>query len=182
MKPYLALLDRILTEGSVREDRTGTGTVEIFRYADMLRGGEPASAHTLHAHTANCYCIEFDPSGEHFAVGGADAVVSVWSASELVCLRTCTRLEWPVRTLSFSHDGAYLASGSEDTCIDVASVATGEQARSIPTGAPMNSVAWHPSKLLLAFAGDDKDKMGRDVRSWPMPCHTAFNRLPRASF
>ena len=30
MKPYLELLDRILTEGSVRQDRTGTGTVGIF--------------------------------------------------------------------------------------------------------------------------------------------------------
>jgi thymidylate synthase len=30
VKPYLELLDRILTEGSVRQDRTGTGTVGIF--------------------------------------------------------------------------------------------------------------------------------------------------------
>jgi thymidylate synthase len=30
VKPYLDLLDRILTEGSVRQDRTGTGTVGIF--------------------------------------------------------------------------------------------------------------------------------------------------------
>lgn len=29
----------------------------------------------------------------------------------------------------------------------------------------MNSVAWHPSKPLLAYAGDDKDKMGRDEGS-----------------
>ena len=26
----------------------------------------------------------------------------------------------------------------------------------------MNSVAWHPKRLLLAFAGDDKDKLGRE--------------------
>ena len=144
---------------------TGTGTVEIFRYADMLSSGETTSAHTLHAHTANCYCIDFDPKGEHFAVGGADAMVSVWNTAELVCVRTCARLEWPVRTLSFSHDCAFLASGSEDQVIDVASVATGELAHAIPSNAPMNSVAWHPSKLLLAYAGDDKDKMGRDEGS-----------------
>ena len=30
MKPYLELLDRILTEGKPREDRTGTGTLGIF--------------------------------------------------------------------------------------------------------------------------------------------------------
>lgn len=144
---------------------TGSGTVEIFRYADMLNSQEAPAAHTLHAHTANCYCIEFDPRSEHFAVGGADAMVSVWSVRELACVRTCTRLEWPVRTLSFSHDCAYLASGSEDPLIDIASVATGEQAHAIPSTAPMNSVAWHPSKPLLAFAGDDKDRQGRDEGS-----------------
>ena len=141
---------------------TGSGTVEIFRYADMLKATETPAAHTLHAHTANCYCIEFDPSGEHFAVGGADAMVSIWNTRELACVRTCTRLEWPVRTLSFSHDAAYLASGSEDPIIDIASVATGEQVHAIPSSAPMNSVAWHPTKHLVAFAGDDKDRNGRD--------------------
>jgi thymidylate synthase len=30
MKPYLELLDRILTEGKPREDRTGTGTLGVF--------------------------------------------------------------------------------------------------------------------------------------------------------
>jgi len=56
---------------------SGTGTIEIFNYADLLRTGDTSPAHTLCAHTANCYCIEFDPRGEHFAVGGADAMVSV---------------------------------------------------------------------------------------------------------
>ena len=63
--------------------------MEIFRYADMLTGGDTPPAHTLHAHTANCYCIEFDPEGTHFAVGGADAMVSVWNVAELACMRTC---------------------------------------------------------------------------------------------
>ena len=29
----------------------------------------------------------------------------------------------------------------------------------------MNSVSWHPTKLLLAYAGDDKDRTGRDEGS-----------------
>ena len=57
---------------------TGGGTVEVFKYSDMLTEGETKSVWTLHAHTTNCYCLEFDPSGECFAVGGADSMVSIW--------------------------------------------------------------------------------------------------------
>ena len=49
----------------------------------------------LQAHTAGCYCIAFDPTGKHFAVGSADALVSLWDLSESCCVRTFTRLEWP---------------------------------------------------------------------------------------
>ena len=37
----------------------------------------------------------------------------------------CCRLDWPIRTLSFSHDGKMLASASEDLVIDIAEVETG---------------------------------------------------------
>lgn len=43
----------------------------------------------------------------------------------LIVLWMCFRLDWPVRTLSFSHDGKMLASASEDHFIDIAEVETG---------------------------------------------------------
>jgi len=144
---------------------TGGGTVEVFSYEQMLKPGPAESARTLHAHTANCYCIEFSPSGEYFAVGGADALVSLWHLQELVCMRTFGRLEWPVRTVSFSHDSAFIASGSEDPQVDIADVETSRQVHSIPCSAPMNSVSWHPTRHLLAYAGDDKNKSGQDEGS-----------------
>jgi len=144
---------------------TGGGTVEVFGYEQMLKPGPAESARTLHAHTANCYFIEFSPSGEYFAVGGADALVSLWHLQELVCMRTFGRLEWPVRTVSFSHDSAFIASGSEDPQVDIADVETSRQVHSIPCSAPMNSVSWHPTRHLLAYAGDDKNKSGQDEGS-----------------
>ena len=79
---------------------------------------------------------------------------------------------WPIRTLSFSYDGVYLATGSEDSAIDIvrppsplnfklsdiqAYVETGMEARRVPTTAATNSLAWHPGKHWLAYAGEDKD-------------------------
>jgi THO complex subunit 3 len=81
-------------------------------------------------------------------------------------VRTFDRLQWPVRTLSFSHDSQYIASGSEDLMIDIADVNTSAAVHQIECRAAMNTVAWHPSRHLLAFAGDDKNKSdGRDEGS-----------------
>ena len=73
------------------------------------------------------------------------------------------RLDWPVRTISFSHDGRLLASASEDLIIDIAEVETGEKVAEIGCESPTFTVSWHPKKPLLAFACDDKtDDRDRD--------------------
>ena len=83
----------------------GQGYVHVYTYPEM------EVAHVLAAHPGNCICIDFDPTGKYFAVGSADALVSLWDVNELASLRTFSGLEWPVRTISFSHDGKLLASG-----------------------------------------------------------------------
>ena len=45
-------------------------------------------------------------------MGSADALVSLWDVNELACVRTFSYLEWPVRTISFSHDGKLIAMAS----------------------------------------------------------------------
>ena len=79
------------------------------------------------------------------------------------------RLNWiclvwllQVRTLSFSHDGKYIASASEDLVIDIAEVETSECAHQIQCRSAMNSVAWNPAYDLLAYAGDDRDRDSRE--------------------
>ncbi|KAL2633966.1 hypothetical protein R1flu_005445 [Riccia fluitans] len=135
---------------------TGNGTVEVLAYPSLQ------TLHTLVAHTAGCYCIAIDPSGKYFAVGSADALVSLWDVSEMLCARTFTKLEWPVRTISFNYDGEYIASASEDLFIDISEVETGRSVYQIPCRAAMNSVEWNPKYNLLAFAADDKNKYQAD--------------------
>ena len=48
--------------------------------------------HAIHAHPGNCICIKFEPHGRYFATGSVDALVSVWDAQELYCIRTLGRL------------------------------------------------------------------------------------------
>uniref|UniRef100_G3PVE8 Anaphase-promoting complex subunit 4-like WD40 domain-containing protein n=1 Tax=Gasterosteus aculeatus aculeatus TaxID=481459 RepID=G3PVE8_GASAC len=112
---------------------------------------------SINAHPSNCICIKFDPTGKYFATGSADALVSLWNVEELVCVRCFSRLDWPVRTLSFSHDGKMLASASEDHFIDIAEVETGEKLWEVQCDSPTFTVAWHPKRPLLAYACDDKE-------------------------
>jgi len=135
---------------------SGLGCIHVYSYPDM------APVQVLQAHPSNCICVEFDPTGKYFATGSSDALVSLWDVNELICVRTFNRLDWPVRTLSFSHDGKLIASASEDLVVDIAHVETGELVYQIPVKASTFSVAWHPKRYLLAFACDDKYGSGED--------------------
>ncbi|KAH0507779.1 THO complex subunit 3 [Microtus ochrogaster] len=67
------------------------------------------------------------------------------------------KLDWPVRTLSFSHDGKLLASASEDLFNDIAEVETGEKLWEMQCESPTFTVVWHPKIPMLEFAFDVKD-------------------------
>jgi THO complex subunit 3 len=136
---------------------TGRGGVEVLRWPSLDR------VCTLHAHTANCYCLKFSPRGEYFAVGSADALVSVWDFEEMACIRTFGRLQWPIRTVSFSYDSKIIASASEDLVIDLAHVETGEMVHQIKCNGAINTMAWHPQAHFLAYAEAERDKHSRDV-------------------
>jgi THO complex subunit 3 len=131
-----------------------TGTVEIYKFEEENPTFNLDHQFTVPCHTAACYCIDFDPTGKMFAVGSADANVSLWTLDDLVCTGMVERHENPIRALSFNHDGGLIASGSEHTFIDVAETKTGRSVCRISTGSLTNSLQWHPRTNLLAYADD----------------------------
>lgn len=160
-------------DGSLFFLTTGLGNLEVMKYPELK------SCIILQAHTANIYCIQFDPTGKYFALGGADALVSLWDVNEFICVRTFKNLDYPVRCMSFSHDGQLIASGSEDLVIDISHVETGEHVFSLPCEAAMNAVAWHPKELLLATAEGQapRQRFGVDQNLWVQIDSVSANRL-----
>jgi THO complex subunit 3 len=136
---------------------SGHGCIHVLSYPDLEMD------RVLKAHPATCICIDLDLSGKYFGVGGADAITSIWDADEMACIRVMSRLDWPVRTMSFSHDSRLLASASEDHLIDIACTETGERVCVIELESGTFSIAFHPKQYLLAYACDDKRDDGREL-------------------
>ncbi|KAN0061804.1 hypothetical protein ACQY0O_005797 [Thecaphora frezii] len=150
-------------DGSLFLLTSGTGSVHIHDARAPLDEERPIKApstrwervHTVVAHTANVFCIEMDPMSRYMATASADSMIGLWDTQEWMSVRMSGSLSFPARSLSFSHDGEFLAAGGEDPWIDISSVATGNTVHKIPVTGMINTLAWHPSKLMLAYAGDE---------------------------
>jgi len=78
---------------------------------------------TLEGHDNAIWCVTVSPSGSHFASGGSDGKVMLWSESgeggectRVQVLEDHTRDIWAV---CFSPDGKQLATGSADNLINI---------------------------------------------------------------
>lgn len=137
---------------------------------NILISSSPGSIHLLRnqqieksVRCANgiAYSLSLSPLGDLFAVGAADATITVFD-NNMEPIAVISRPEWPVRNLSFSYDGIFLASaGSDDRFIDISVMPLGECAYRIQVTGSVISLAWHPSSYLLSYACDQVDKNGR---------------------
>lgn len=146
---------------------TGLGPIDIVSTEQL---GNVISR--LPCHTSNAFCMSRPPGSELFAVGAADALVSVWKetveeddANQLaVCVGTMGRLEWPVRAVALHPSGVLLAAGGEDTVVDVIHVQEGRRLAAVKVKAPVTSLAWHPTDRTLVVATEEKDtRNGRAI-------------------
>jgi len=60
--------------------------------------------------------------------------------------------------MRFNKDGAYLATASDKPWISIYDVNDGKLVQRFNTSGVQYSVAWHPKKNILAFAGEDKQE------------------------
>lgn len=157
-----------------------SGQVTVFGFdASSLQVKEVGH---ISGHTSNVLCVKWHYKNDKLAFGSSDASVTIWSVPEFRLQQTINRHEWPVRALSFSHDAQFLAVGSEDAFLSIEHVDTGALVTKIgnkrtddtsangnasgSTGVSINAVTWHPSKLVLAYAGDEvDDRTGRATGS-----------------
>jgi WD40 repeat protein len=110
----------------------------------------------------------FAPIGMQLAVGGDDGVIRLWNglvcqhmetfSQGPMCLDTPRRLQSsrsPIRSLAWSPDARYLASGCDDGSFSLWNLAQArEPLLTIPVqpGSAVHSLAWSPKGLQLATA------------------------------
>lgn len=134
-------------EGELFFQATGSA-VEVFRWPGMKRCASMAG------HTAPVMSLAFDPSHKYIVTGGMDALVCLWDAEELICLRTFYKIDQPVRALGFSHDSKYLAICGEESTVDVENLESGVSLGRLVLSRAPEDCSWHPRKVLLVHGGD----------------------------
>lgn len=130
----------------------------------VINGNKPQNPPLtiLGCHTCPCVCIAIDPLGRYFATGATDALVCLWDVYEMACIRTFSNLELQLIQLSFSHDGKFLATTSDDEKVAIFHVDSGDLVHEIKCKAAQHTVSWNPKKYLLAYAGEEHSKSNSD--------------------
>ena len=112
----------------------------------------------MRGHTSSCYTLSISPKGTHIAVGGSDAITTLWDTTHFSTVHALGSSMGPVRTVSFSFDGVYVVAGADESPgLDIAHVESGEYVHHVETAATLGAipvVQWHPSRYAIAYAGE----------------------------
>ncbi|KAL2414269.1 THO complex subunit 3 [Exophiala dermatitidis] len=146
----------------------GDGSVKILDYPSF----QPL--HTISAHTSSCTAIAYCPNGKYVAVGGSDAMISLWDTTDWVCRRTVSNpSSGAIRGLSWSWDGRYLVGASEEmgsgsggesssAGLEIYHAETGDVVHTILTGTSgIPAVEWHPNRYWLAYTQIEETRQGK---------------------
>ncbi|KAK0464504.1 WD40-repeat-containing domain protein [Desarmillaria tabescens] len=145
-------------------------TLRVLDYPRLLL--ERLRLHTL----GDAKPLLWIPRGRYLASGGFDSIVNLFDLTEWICARTITACEYvslflllflptspcrhQISSLSFSHDGEYLAIGSTGVYVDICATETSMPLHRVPALAPAPTVTWHPSRYVIAYCGQTKAREG----------------------
>ncbi|KAK8846863.1 hypothetical protein IAR55_005953 [Kwoniella newhampshirensis] len=107
-------------------------------------------------HSASLLSLGFDPRGKYLAVGGQDALLSMFDTRDWICERTFDVCTAAIRHIAFSQDGELIAMGGDDVFIAIVSVHTGSTIAKVPIQGMLNSLVWHPKRNSLAYSTGTK--------------------------
>ena len=108
--------------------------------------------------------LAFDPSERLLAIGAQDGTVQFLNTNDLSVARSWRAHERPVRSLSFSADGRWLATASPDRSVAIWDVAAGTELRRYTNVTSQYlPVAFHPTRPEIAFAQQDQMVVHADI-------------------
>ncbi|MEZ5943912.1 MAG: protein kinase [Planctomycetaceae bacterium] len=102
------------------------------------------------------FCARFSPNGEHIAFGDGVGFVGICSSDTATAQITkIGQHSAAVRSVSWSPDGKFLASGSIDNKVCVYDLDSKKQLWTLSHNDNVVSVEWHPTRALLASSSND---------------------------
>jgi THO complex subunit 3 len=108
------------------------------------------------AHNSSCNCIAYHPGGAYVATGASDGLISLYRTDGWLPAKTFDAQTGPLKTVSFSCDGTYVAGGSDEgNGFAIGNVETGESVFKVEPRSPVPVVAWSPRDYAIAYVAND---------------------------
>ncbi|BGP17050.1 hypothetical protein JCM10213v2_005059 [Rhodosporidiobolus nylandii] len=151
-----------------REDMTRETNEAIFSHnGSLLITGVDGAAHirsfpsntpvhNVEISNLPATVFDLDPRGRYLAAGSNDTTLTLWETEEWTCVASSDSHDDPVRICRFSPDGNYIASsGADSTGVVISDLPSLKKLYTIPNVGQCDSLAWHPTKNVLAYGGQD---------------------------
>lgn len=154
----------------VRWDQTGSQLYLVCGDGNIVVKNAKTmdTAYTFGGHRDRCFAIALNPRHSLLAVASLDCTVSVWDADIPACSFVIDRPESGVRSVDYSHNGDYLASGTSSGRIDITRAGSGAQLHAVRGDVGVVDLQWNPKSMLLAYCVEEEFPRSQSA-AMPLP-------------